>query len=123
MANTGIKGKVLIVEDETAIRRAWRNTLERVNFEISEAATGEQAIARLGAAHFDAVLLDFEMPGMNGIESCRRIRHLAPLVGIVMLTIRKTEEDKIQALDAGADDYITKRFKLTKCVIVLKWKF
>jgi two-component system KDP operon response regulator KdpE len=101
MANTGIKGKVLIVGDETAIRRAWRNTLERVNFEISEAATGEQAIARLGAAHFYAVLLDFEMPGMNGIESCRRIRHLAPLVGIVMLTIRNTEEEKSRRSTRG----------------------
>jgi two-component system KDP operon response regulator KdpE len=58
------------------------------------------------------VLLDFEMPGMNGVESCRRIRKLAPLAGIVMLTVRNTEEDKIQALDAGADDYVTKPFQL-----------
>jgi two-component system KDP operon response regulator KdpE len=112
MGNTTIKGKVLIVEDESAIRRALRNTLERVDFEISEAATGEQAIALVGTVHFDAVLLDFEMPGMNGIEACRRIRKLAPLAGIVMLTVRDTEEDKIQALDAGADDYVTKPFQL-----------
>jgi two-component system KDP operon response regulator KdpE len=52
------------------------------------------------------------MPGMNGIEACRRIRKLAPLLGIVMLTVRNTEDDKIEALDAGADDYVTKPFQL-----------
>ena len=106
----GIKGKLLIVDDETAIRWALRKTLQRMNFEISEAETGEQAIALVRTVHFDAVLLDISMPGMNGIETCRKIRKLMPLLGIVMLTVRNTEEDKIQALDAGADDFITKPF-------------
>ena len=108
----GIKGKLLIVDDETAIRWALRNTLQRMNFEIVEAETGEQAIALVRTVRFDAVLLDIGMPGMNGIEACRRIRRLVPLLGIVMLTVKNTEEDKIQALDAGADDYITKPFHL-----------
>ena len=108
----GIRGKLLIVDDETAIRWALRKTLQRMNFEIVEAETGEQAIALVRTVRFDAVLLDIGMPGMNGIEACRRIRQLMPLLGIVMLTVRNTEEDKIHALDAGADDYITKPFHL-----------
>jgi two-component system, OmpR family, KDP operon response regulator KdpE len=108
----GIRGKLLIVDDETAIRWALRKTLQRMNFEIVEAETGEQAIALVRTVRFDAVLLDIGMPGMNGIEACRRIRQLMPLLGIVMLTVKNTEEDKIHALDAGADDYITKPFHL-----------
>ena len=104
------KGKLLIVDDETAIRWALRKTLQGMNFEIAEAETGEQAIALVRTIRFDAVLLDIGMPGMNGIEACRKIRKLMPLLGIVMLTVKNTEEDKIQALDAGADDYITKPF-------------
>ena len=70
----GIKGKLLIVDDETAIRWALRKTLQRMNFEIVEAETGEQAIALVRTVRFDAVLLDIGMPGMNGIDACRRIR-------------------------------------------------
>ena len=106
------KGKLLIVDDETAIRWALRKTLQRANFDISEAETGEQAIAMVRTLRFDAVLLDIGMPGMNGIEACRKIRKLMPLLGIVMLTVRNNEDDKIQALDAGADDYITKPFNV-----------
>ena len=105
-----IKGRLLIVDDEPAIRWALQKTLQRMNFEISEAETGEQAVALVRTVHFDAVLLDIGMPGMNGIETCKEIRKLMPLLGIVMLTVKNTEEDKIQALDAGADDYITKPF-------------
>jgi two-component system KDP operon response regulator KdpE len=106
----GVKGKLLIVDDETAIRWALRNTLQRMNFEISEAETGDQAIALVRTIRFDAVLLDIGMPGMSGVETCRKIRKLMPLLGIVMLTVKNAEEDKIQALDAGADDYVTKPF-------------
>ena len=105
-----MKGKLLIVDDEKTIRWALRKTLQGMNFEIAEAETGEQALALVRTVHFDAVLLDIGMPGMNGIEVCRKIRKLMPLLGIVMLTVKNAEEDKIQALDAGADDYITKPF-------------
>jgi two-component system KDP operon response regulator KdpE len=109
---TTTRGKLLIVDDESAIRWALHKTLQRMNFEIVEAETGEQAIALVRTVRFDAVLLDIGMPGVNGIETCRRIRKLMPLLGIVMLTVRNAEEDKIQALDAGADDYITKPFHI-----------
>ena len=105
-----MKGKLLVVDDERAIRWALRKTLQGMNFEIAEAETGEQALALVRTVHFDAVLLDIGMPGMNGIEACRKIRKLMPLLEIVMLTVKNTEEDKIEALDAGADDYITKPF-------------
>jgi two-component system KDP operon response regulator KdpE len=108
----GGKGKLLIVDDEAAIRWALRKTLQRMNFEIVEAETAEEAIALVRTIRFDAVLLDIGMPGMDGIEACRRIRKLMPLLGIVMLTVRNTEEDKIQSLDAGADDYVTKPFRV-----------
>ena len=67
-----------------------------MNFEIVEAETGEQAIALVRTIRFDAVLLDIGMPGMNGIETCREIRKLMPLLGIVMFTVKNTEEDKIR---------------------------
>lgn len=111
-AEKGRKGKLLIVDDEPAIRWALRKTLQSMDFEIVEAETGEQAVALVRTVCFDAVLLDIGMPGMNGIEACRKLRQLMPLLGIVMLTVKNTEEDKIQALDAGADDYITKPFHL-----------
>ena len=116
----GIKGKLLIVDDESAIRWALRKTLRGMNFEIGEAETGEQAIALVRTIRFDAVLLDIAMPGMNGIEACKRIRKLMPLLGIVMLTVRNTEEDKIEALDAGADDYVTKPFHVRELAARLR---
>jgi two-component system KDP operon response regulator KdpE len=105
-----VKGKLLIVDDEAAIRWALKKTLQNPNLEIVEAESAQQAIALVRTVRFDALLLDIGMPGMNGIEACRRIRELMPLLGIVMLTVRDTEEDMIQALDAGADDYVTKPF-------------
>jgi two-component system KDP operon response regulator KdpE len=105
-----VKGKLLIVDDEAAIRWALKKTLQNPNLEIVEAESGQQAIALVRTVRFDAVLLDIGMPGMDGIEVCRQIRELMPRLGIVILTVRDTEEDMIQALDAGADDYVTKPF-------------
>jgi two-component system, OmpR family, KDP operon response regulator KdpE len=116
----GIKAKLLIVDDETAIRWALRKALQGMDFEIVEAETGEQAIALVRTIRFDAVLLDVGMPGMNGIEACKEIRKLMPRLGIVMLTVRNTEGDIIQALDAGADDYITKPFHVRELAARLR---
>jgi two-component system KDP operon response regulator KdpE len=113
-------GRLLIVDDESAIRWALRKTLQGMSFEIVEAESGEQAIALVRTTRFDALLLDVAMPGMNGIEVCKRIRKLMPLLGIVMLTVRNTEEDKIEALDAGADDYITKPFHVRELAARLR---
>lgn len=105
-------GRVLIVDDEAAIRRALHNTLEGMGFEVDDAATGEDALLRVREAQFDVVLLDINMPGMGGIRTCREMRKSLPRLGILMLTVRDREEDKVTALDAGADDYVTKPFNI-----------
>jgi two-component system KDP operon response regulator KdpE len=105
-------GKVLIVDDDSAIRRALRNTLHAMGFEVDDVSTGEGALQLVPEANYDVVLLDINMPGIGGIRACREIRKSLPELGILMLTVRDSEEDKVAALDAGADDYITKPFSV-----------
>jgi len=105
-------GKVLIVDDESAIRRALHNTLQGMGFDVDDAASGEAALDLVHKAEYDVVLLDINMPGMGGIRACREIRRSLSRLGILMLTVRDSEEDKVAALDAGADDYITKPFAI-----------
>ena len=105
-------GKVLIVDDDSAIRRALHNTLHGMGFEVDDAASGEAALDLVREAEYDVVLLDINMPGIGGIRACREIRKSLPRLGILMLTVRDREEDKVTALDAGADDYITKPFNI-----------
>jgi two-component system KDP operon response regulator KdpE len=104
------QGRVLVVDDENSIRRALVSTLQSMGFEVAEASTGESALQLVRVRPFDVVLLDINMPGMGGIAACREIRRHSPKLGIFMLTVRDSEEDKIHALDAGADDYVTKPF-------------
>ena len=111
-----LQGKVLIVDDEPSIRRALRTTFGTLGFDIAEAVTGEQALPLLRAANFDAVLLDINMPGMGGLEACREIRRQFPRVAVLMLTVRDNEDDKVEALEAGADDYVTKPFPIRELV-------
>ena len=106
---------ILVVDDEASIRQALRVTLGAQGFDVSEAATGEQALALIRAAdasHYDAVLLDMNMPGMGGMTTCREIRRISPRLPILMLTIRDNQDDKVEALDSGADDYVTKPFHM-----------
>lgn len=103
-------GLVLIVDDEPTIRRALRTTLGALGFEMDEARNGEEAVRRAQDYPPDVVLLDMNMPGMGGLATCKEIRRLSPQVGIIMLTVREAQEDKIEALDAGADDYVVKPF-------------
>jgi two-component system, OmpR family, KDP operon response regulator KdpE len=110
------EGKVLIVDDEPSIRRALRTTFGTLGFDVSEAITGEEALPLLRAAAFDAVLLDVNMPGMGGLEACREIRRQFPRLAVLMLTVRDNEDDKVEALDAGADDYVTKPFPIRELV-------
>ncbi len=100
---------ILVVDDEPQIRRVMRSTLSAHGYVITEAKTGEEALELLRKERPDLVLLDVNMPGMGGIETCREIRRSfdAP---IIMLTVRNAERDKVQALDAGADDYVVKPF-------------
>lgn len=105
-------GTVLLVEDDASIRRSLKATLSALQYEIGEASTGEESLNRLRLINYDAVLMDLNMPGMGGIEACRRVRKEFPQMSIIVVTVRDREEDKIEALDAGADDYVTKPFRI-----------
>jgi two-component system, OmpR family, KDP operon response regulator KdpE len=102
-------GRILVVDDDPQIRRAMKATLTARGYEVSDARTGEEAIDQLSKERYDLVLLDINMPGANGLETCRVIRSASDVV-IIMLTVKNTEKDKVEALDAGADDYVTKPF-------------
>lgn len=107
-----VPGTVLLVEDDSSIRRGLKATLSALRFNIGEVSTGEEALTRLYSHNYDVVLLDLNMPGMGGVEACRRIRRDFPQMSILVVTVRDSEEDKVEALDAGADDYITKPFQI-----------
>ena len=107
---------VLIVDDEPSIRISLRTILSGLGFAVVEAARGEEAVSLVRTAQFDVVLLDINMPGLGGIEVCRLMRKNAPLLPIVMLTVQGSEDRKVEALDAGADDYITKPFQLRELI-------
>lgn len=103
------KGKILIVDDQDQIRRVLRTTLVAGGYEVVEAHGGQEALEKIREQKFDVILLDVNMPDIKGIEVCRSIRSGSD-VGIIMLTVRDSETDKVVALDAGADDYVTKPF-------------
>jgi two-component system, OmpR family, KDP operon response regulator KdpE len=105
-------GRVLVVDDEPQIRRVMRTALTTAGYEVSDARSGEEAVEQLGEEKVDLILLDVNLPGMSGLEACRVIRHdtLVPDVPIIMLTVRNAEKDIVEALDAGADDYVVKPF-------------
>jgi two-component system KDP operon response regulator KdpE len=105
------QGRLLIIEDDTALRRSLRTTLDVLGFDIGEAGNGEDGLVRLRMVDYETVLLDINMPGIGGIETCRRIRRIYTRMPIIMLTVRDSEDDKVEALDAGADDYVTKPFQ------------
>jgi two-component system KDP operon response regulator KdpE len=100
---------ILVVDDDPQIRRVMRVTLIAQGYEVSEARSGEEALARLQDHRFDLVLLDINLPGASGLEVCRELRSVSD-AAIVMLTVRDSERDKIEALDAGADDFVTKPY-------------
>jgi two-component system, OmpR family, KDP operon response regulator KdpE len=102
-------GRVLVVDDDPQIRRVMRVTLTGQGYEVDDAKSGEAALEKLRDQRFDLVLLDMNMPGMGGLETCRAIRGQSE-IGIIMLTVQDSEADKVDALDAGADDYVTKPY-------------
>src|ERR1041385_453373 len=101
--------RILVVDDDPQIRRVLRTALVAQGYEAIDARNGEEAIERLSEEKPDLIILDVNMPRMNGLEACRVIRSTSD-IPIIMLTVRDAEADKIQALDAGADDYVTKPF-------------
>jgi two-component system KDP operon response regulator KdpE len=107
--------RILLVDDDPGFRIGLAASL-RARYPVDLARNGEEALHYVRERPVDVVPLDINMPEIGGVEACRRIRALAPRSGIVMLTVRDTEDDKVQALEAGADDYITKPFRLRELV-------
>ena len=104
-------GRILIVDDEPQICRVMRATLCSAGYAVGDARSGEEAMEILQRENFDLVLLDVNLPGISGIQTCRKIRQWSD-VSVIMLTVRHSEKDIVAALDAGADDYVTKPFRI-----------
>jgi two-component system KDP operon response regulator KdpE len=102
---------ILVVDDEPQIRRVMRTSLSTNGYAVIEARSGEEALEILRKERPELVLLDVNMPGIGGLQTCREIRDQSD-VAIIMLTVRNTENDKVLALDAGADDYVAKPFSM-----------
>ncbi len=103
--------KILIVDQEPQSRRMLRLGLSTQGYIVDEANSGEEALDQLFSLRPDVILLDIKIPGISGIETCRQIR-ASSNVAVIMLTARRSEDDKIAALDAGADDFVTKPFSM-----------
>ena len=102
---------ILVVDDEPQIRRVMRTTLTMQGYSVIEARDGAEALEKLRSERPDLILLDMNMPVLDGLQACREIRSVSD-VPIVMLTVRSAEKDKVRALDAGADDYVVKPFSI-----------
>jgi two-component system, OmpR family, response regulator MprA len=111
--------KILVVDDERAVRESLRRALELEGYDIELAADGQEALRLLEAnsePQPDAVILDVLMPAVDGLEVCRRLRRNGNRVPVLMLTARDEIENRVAGLDAGADDYVTKPFALEELV-------
>ncbi len=102
-------GKILVVDDDPQIRRVMRVTLTGQGYEVDDVKSGDAALEKVRETRFDLILLDMNMAGTSGLDTCRAIRAQSD-VAIIMLTVRDSEADKVAALDAGADDYVTKPY-------------
>ena len=111
-----MQGSLLIVEDDTALLKSLAATLSGLGLHVHTASSGEQAQRELADTPVDVVLLDLNLPGMGGMAACRQIRLSHPLIAIIVLTVRDYNEDKVNALEAGADDYVTKPFHLPELI-------
>jgi two-component system, OmpR family, response regulator MprA len=111
---------VLVVDDEPAVRGSLRRALGLEGYEISTADDGTEALEALAENDFEAVILDIAMPGIDGIEVCRRARRSGDRTPILMLTARDAVDDRVAGLDAGADDYLSKPFALRELMARLR---
>jgi len=111
--------RVLVVDDEPQIRRALSTNLRARGYEVDLAGTGEEALVLAAERHPDVVVLDIGLPGIDGIEVVRGLRGWTT-IPIIMLSVREDEADKVEALDAGADDYITKPFGMNELLARLR---
>jgi two-component system, OmpR family, response regulator MprA len=113
--------KILVVDDERAVRESLRRALELQGYEVELASDGAEALERLAAdGQPDAVVLDILMPGIDGLEVCRQIRQRGNSVPVLMLTARDAVGDRVEGLDAGADDYLVKPFALEELLARLR---
>lgn len=112
--------KILVVEDEAAIRRFIKINLERQGFEVLDVESGEEGLDAFADFNPDIALLDVMLPGISGLEVAKRIRELDNNVGIIMLTAKSQDVDKILGLESGADDYMTKPFNPTELILRIK---
>jgi two-component system response regulator MprA len=106
------QARILVVDDEPAVQSALSRALSLEHYEVAQAADGVQALEQLGAAPFEAVILDIAMPRLDGLEVCRRLREGGDRTPVLMLTARGEVDDRVAGLDAGADDYLVKPFAL-----------
>lgn len=113
-------GRVLIVEDDAPVRRMLERSLGAEGFEVRSAADGGEALAMAERSAPDLVVLDVSMPGLTGIDVCRRLREKGLGGGVLMLTARDAIEDRVRGLEAGADDYVVKPFAVDEVVARLR---
>jgi len=111
---------VLVVEDDARMAAAIGRGLRYEGLIVDVVADGVEALARIGAIEYEAVVLDVMLPGMDGVETCRRLRERAHWVPVLMLTARDAVEDRVRGLDGGADDYMTKPFSLAELTARLR---
>jgi len=107
---------LLVVDDEPTFRRTLSKSLTASGHRVEEACSGGDAVDMLLHSAFQFVLLDLNMPGMGGMTTCRTIRSINPHIGIIVLSVRDAEQDRVAALEAGADDYLTKPFGLRELI-------
>jgi two-component system response regulator MprA len=121
MASTVVQQRVLVVDDDLPLRRALARALELEGYDVEVAADGVQALASFGAGFTpDALVLDVLMPNLDGLATCRTLRDRGESVPILMLTARQTVEDRVEGLDAGADDYLAKPFAVLELLARLR---
>jgi two-component system KDP operon response regulator KdpE len=108
------KASILVIDDEIEIVRALQRSLEAYNYDVQVAYSGDEAFEAFEKYHPDLLLLDLGLPGISGLEVCRRIRAKSELPPIIVISVRDKERDKVRALDLGADDYISKPFGINE---------
>jgi len=117
---TNDKPHILLVEDEIHLARGICFNLEEEGYRVSHFDSGEKALVTLEVEHFDLIILDVMLPGMDGFQVCRAVRKLDPRVPILMLTARSEDSDRVEGLENGADDYLTKPFNLMEFLLRVK---
>jgi two-component system response regulator MprA len=106
------QARILVVDDEPAVQNALSRALTLEHYEVARASDGVEALERLGATPYEAIILDIAMPRMDGLEVCKRLREGGDSTPVLMLTARGEVDDRVAGLDAGADDYLLKPFAL-----------